>query len=308
MRTAPTAGEHIVIAGERFAIHAPVVLWTTPGGYDATSTQLAFPATPPDEPPKGLRYQPGRAELGAEQGAAESAAAARSLAHTREIVDQFVLHYDAAGTSRACFRTLHDLRKLSVHFLLDLDGTLYQTMDLADTAWHATRSNRRSVGIEIANIGAFAPGQRSPADEWYVNDERGVRVNVPIRLGEAGQRMQSFVPRPARPRPVRGTIQGQTLEMWDLTPAQYESLARLAAGLSQALPKLRLEVPCEQAGVESSPVASQVLDDAQWERFQGVLGHYHVQANKVDPGPAFDWERFLRRARFLAAHPEKLQP
>jgi N-acetyl-anhydromuramyl-L-alanine amidase AmpD len=70
-------------------------------------------------------------------------------------VDQFVIHFDVAGTSRQCFKTLHDLRGLSVQFMLDLDGTIYQTLDLKERAWHATTSNNRSVGIEIANMGAY---------------------------------------------------------------------------------------------------------------------------------------------------------
>jgi len=37
-----------------------------------------------------------------------------------------------------CFKVLHDHRDLSVHFMLDLDGTIYQTLDLKERAWHAT--------------------------------------------------------------------------------------------------------------------------------------------------------------------------
>jgi N-acetyl-anhydromuramyl-L-alanine amidase AmpD len=39
------------------------------------------------------------------------------------------------------------------------------------------------------------------------------------------------------------------------------------------------------------------LTDEEEAAFQGVLGHHHLQADKRDPGPAFDWERFLRAAR-----------
>ena len=41
------------------------------------------------------------------------------------------------------------------------------------------------------------------------------------------------------------------------------------------------------------------LPDAQLARYQGVLGHYHVQTNKVDPGPAFQWDRLIDEARRL---------
>jgi N-acetyl-anhydromuramyl-L-alanine amidase AmpD len=46
-------------------------------------------------------------------------------------------------------------------------------------------------------------------------------------------------------------------------------------------------------------VADSVLSDDEFGSFAGVLGHYHVQDNKVDPGPAFDWERVLERARAI---------
>ena len=102
----------------------------------------------------------------------------------RRIVDQFVLHYDAAGTSRTCFRILHDVRGLSVHFMLDLDGTIYQTLDAKERAWHATTSNDRAFGCTAASwcadrgchwrkrshrrtpaIGVRSPVGQPPADE-----------------------------------------------------------------------------------------------------------------------------------------------
>jgi N-acetyl-anhydromuramyl-L-alanine amidase AmpD len=82
-----------------------------------------------------------------------------TLSDLQEQVDQFVIHFDVCGTSRQCFKILHDIRGLSVQFMCDIDGTIYQTLDLKESAWHATISNSRSVGIEIANLGAF------PVDE-----------------------------------------------------------------------------------------------------------------------------------------------
>ena len=42
---------------------------------------------------------------------------------------------------------------------------------------------------------------------------------------------------------------------------------------------------------------SSTLLPAEWKAFSGILGHYHVQSNKVDPGPAFDWERVIQGVR-----------
>ena len=48
-----------------------------------------------------------------------------------------------------------------------------------------------------------------------------------------------------------------------------------------------------------SPHPPPQLSDTLLRRHRGVLGHYHVQSNKSDPGPAFDWERFRRRTSAL---------
>jgi len=42
-----------------------------------------------------------------------------------------------------------------------------------------------------------------------------------------------------------------------------------------------------------------MLPEDQWKAFQGILGHYHVQKNKTDPGPAFDWEKVVGGAQKL---------
>jgi hypothetical protein len=145
---APPRGTAIVVAGERFDIGAPVVLWSDPGGYDAyrETAFFASAAAASGEAPK-KRYRPGRAPWTDPASRENEPAAGEpepTLERLRELVDQFVLHYDVAGTSRRCFEILHDRRRLSVHFLLDLDGTLYQTLDLAETAWHARQANPRS--------------------------------------------------------------------------------------------------------------------------------------------------------------------
>jgi N-acetyl-anhydromuramyl-L-alanine amidase AmpD len=211
-----------------------------------------------------------------------------------EVVDQFVLHYDVCGLSRTCFRVLHDERKLSVHFLLDLDGTIYQTLDVRDTAWHATKSNARSVGIEIANMGAYPPARSGVLDDWYKRDTQGTYISVPERIEETGIRTLGFVGRPARgPDPLSGVVQGERLEQYDFTHEQYDSLIKLAAALCRELRKIAPDAPRDASGA----VLDRVLDEAAWRDFHGILGHYHVQENKTDPGPAFDWEPFLEAVR-----------
>ena len=223
----------------------------------------------------------------------------------QSVVDQFVIHFDVTGTSRQCFKVLHDLRGLSVHFMLDLDGTIYQTLDLKERAWHATSSNSRSVGIEIANVGAYAPDNRKTLDEWYRPDADGkVRIIIPERLGEPGIRTAGFIGRPARPEPIVGRVQGQELAQYDLTPEQYRALTRLTAALCSALPKIRCDYPKDSEG----KLIPAKLPNEELEKYQGILGHYHVQLNKVDPGPAFQWDTVIDAARRLMRNGRSMDP
>ncbi len=285
-------GDEIVVAGEWVRTGTPVVLWSDPGGYDAYQTTRHFGGA-------GDGHQlDGERRYGERPG---SDAGGWTLPKLADSVDQFVVHYDVSGTSRNCFRVLHDVRGLSVHFLLDVDGTIYQTLDVQERAWHATKANDRSVGIEIAHIGAYPPERAGVLDDWYVQDAGGrTRLRIPERFDGGGVRMTDTSMMPARDEPVRGRINGSELVMYDFTPEQYESLAHLLAALNRALPDIRLEAPRDR----SSAVKANVLGVSEFETFSGVLGHYHVQRNKVDPGPAFQWDSVLSRARELRAQRE----
>jgi hypothetical protein len=225
------SGDEIVACGQLFHTGTPVVLWTDPGGYDAYRVERRF--APLDasswekssEENKSLK-SPNRYGLRKDNLTDEQVQRVRGggwdLPLLQETVDQFVLHYDVSGTSRQCFMTLHDRRGLSVHFLLDLDGTIYQTLDLKERAWHATVANTRSVGVEIANIGAYGTNDKAPFDDWYAKDLGGhVRITIPARFGDGGLRTPNFIARPAREELVTGTIQGRELRQYDFTPQQY---------------------------------------------------------------------------------------
>ena len=298
-------GDEIIVAGQLFHTGTRVVTWLDPDGYDAYRVERRFAAfdqsswetskvavaalTTPNR--YGLRKD-GLTPAQVERVRGGS----WDLSLLRERVDQFVLHFDAAGTSRQCFKVLHDHRCLSVHLMLDLDGTVYQTLDLKERAWHATTSNTRSIGIEIANIGAFAPGQQKMFEDWYQRDDTGwPRVVVPARFGDTGGLAPNFVARPARKEVVVGPVQGRQLQQYDFTPEQYAALIKLTATLCKVFPNLRCDYP---KGADGQLVTSK-LPDAALEQYQGILGHYHIQTNKVDPGPAFQWERVIGEARKL---------
>ena len=298
-------GDEIVVAGQLFHTGTRVVLWNETNGYSAYDLKRHFAAdgmTPADAkeaaaPPQELRrrYDQRDGEL-----------TRAELAHIRtngwdlptlqRCVDQFVIHYDVAGTSRQCFYILQDRRFLSVHFMLDLDGTIYQTLDLQERARHASSANDRSVGIEIANIGAYPTNETATLDRWYEHDTNGQPyVTLPERFGDGGLLTTNFTARPARTDAITNTIHGRTLVQYDFTPEQYAALAHLTAVLCRALPQIQCDAPRDTDG----KVLAEKVRDEDLEKFQGLVGHYHLTTNKTDPGPACDGEKVLSEAQRL---------
>jgi N-acetylmuramoyl-L-alanine amidase len=139
------------------------------------------------------------------------------------VIDMLVLHYTGMPTAAAALERLCDPEaKVSAHYTIDEDGTVYAHVPEARRAWHAgvshwagaTDINARSIGIELVNPGhAFGyrdfPGaqigaltalchsilMRHPIPSWRVlghSDVAPARKNDPgelfawARLAKAG--------------------------------------------------------------------------------------------------------------------------
>ncbi len=190
----------------------------------------------------------------------------------RAVIDKFVLHHDGCPDAAACWRTLHNERGLSCHFLIDGDGTIYQTCDLALMAYHAAQFNLTSIGVELNNRG---DARKEPS---YYRDRRTVTCQIgPSRI-----------------------------LAWDYTDAQYASLHELARVLVRHLPNLPLEFPQDPAA-PGKQLWGVMAPDAAGEStgvpgYAGYLGHYHCTKRKWDPG-AFDFKRFIGRLRRTRVYP-----
>lgn len=77
-------------------------------------------------------------------------------------VDILLLHYTGMRTAEAALERLCDpAAKVSAHYTIDEDGTIYRHVDEDRRAWHAGKSywagsrdiNGRSIGIELVNPG-----------------------------------------------------------------------------------------------------------------------------------------------------------
>src|SRR5690606_11494193 len=80
----------------------------------------------------------------------------------RRPVDMVVLHYTGMPSAEAALKRLTDPQsKVSAHYVLDEDGTIYRLVPEDKRAWHAGVAfwrgirdvNARSIGIELVNPG-----------------------------------------------------------------------------------------------------------------------------------------------------------
>lgn len=66
-----------------------------------------------------------------------------------------VLHITGGSTMDGAFQTFLTSvapKRVSAHFIIDRDGTIYQLLSLDETAWHAASVNLHSIGIEHVAI------------------------------------------------------------------------------------------------------------------------------------------------------------
>lgn len=163
----------------------------------------------------------------------------------RKRTDLIVVHWTAGeGDGERVHKTLRD-RGLSVHFVIESDGTVVQYMDTSVLGAHAADMNARSVGIEIVN-----------------------------RATDEADKM------PKRPL-VREKIRGRDTVYTAFLPAQVRSCLALVMALCEAY-GLPIEVPRVAPGGDVLP---RELTWAELEAFRGVVGHFHwSKKGKRDPG------------------------
>ena len=200
----------LIIGGKSVAVPFPVIAWEDHGGLSLRDIGCADTRTDP----------------------------------TGSRVDLLVLHWDGCRSSHECHRVLVE-RGLSAHLLIDGDGAVYQTLDLAmDRAWHAKGFNDRSIGIEIQNP---------------------VQLNRRCAHEEIGRRA------------VTEAVAHKKHSLWthwDFTALQKGRVVQLVGAINQLF-GIPSKVP-----MEGERVASSLIDPT----FRGVCGHYHLSPHKQDPG------------------------
>ena len=133
---------------------------------------------------------------------------------------------------------------LSVHFVVDQAGVVWQMADANAFAAHAAGVNERAVGIEIINRG----------DDTRV-PTKGVQRDTIIEV-----------------------IHGRQVKYAAFKPAQVVAVVELVQALCEAY-GLPMRVP-----TEGGDVVPGALSKGQLEAFRGVIGHLHTKGGKRDPG------------------------
>ncbi len=97
------------------------------------------------------------------------------------LIDTLVLHYTGMPTAEAALERLSDpAARVSSHYLLEEDGTIWQLVPEERRAWHAgasfwrgnTEINSRSIGVEIVN----------PGHEWGYRPFPAVQMQALVSL------------------------------------------------------------------------------------------------------------------------------
>jgi N-acetylmuramoyl-L-alanine amidase len=268
MTTIRKPSGNLIIAGQTFHIDAPVINFREPPFWDATREYCLPTETDPAPPCKGgvpygklptpytRRYstRPMLRRYGTNP----------PLDAVKAVIKQFVVHHDGCSSADMCFAVLQNERGLSCHFLIDNDGTIYQTIDLSLMAYHAAEWNVSSIGVEFCNRG---DAKKEP--NYYSSGRAGPKRDV---------------------KPCK--INGHTILAFDYTPKQYDAFIKLARALQRLLPNLPAEFPQSSAGVQSWDTMPMGASFA----FSGYIGHYHLTNQKWDPGP-FDFKDFCRKLR-----------
>ena len=171
-----------------------------------------------------------------------------------------VAHWDVCLSSKSCFKILKN-RHLSVHFLIDNDGTIYQLMDCKDIGYHAgnRKVNNNSVGVEISNA-------------------YNVRYQEVYKQKGFGE----------RPILTDSRVHGRTLKPYlGFYPVQVEAFKKLAIALNSIY-----HIPLK------SPLTTTVDSIVSSGQYKGIVNHYHVTKRKIDCA-GFNWNEILKNEKGL---------
>ena len=217
---------------------------------------------------KTLRLETRRSEFGiaAAMALADKPAPATATSRPKDEeeglsgIDLAVLHATYTTTALERFVRLSHSAE-DAHFLIDWDGTIYQTLDLSLVARHTGNEtlDRRSIAIELVS-----PVMQDAAP--LPNEAKGIK----------------------RPMSQRVRVQDKLVRAWGYTAPQMASLKTLLTDLVRLLPDLESTFP----GENDVPMAQ--LKSSERDTIRGIIGALHIKGDDIAPGPGFEWQDLSR--------------
>lgn len=258
------ANKFIVVCGQKYDIGVPVILWSDPEGLNAYDIST-----------KTVKIQDrktGRILIqtisGKRYGSRSLLTSEPNLSQLQKIIKQFFLHHTGIYNAEDTFEVLHNERKLSVTFILDDNGDLFQTLDVKEKAWHGGENNAISIGIEICS--------------------RAAAGKFPDAYDKYHQEKYNLLPRRRR----IDYIQKEWIQGFEYNDAQYRTLIRLGKCLKEIF---NLQTPGGKYAVDFPRANNRTIEYAISKPLlhNGIICHYNTTIQKIDP-ISFDHERFLR--------------
>ena len=172
----------------------------------------------------------------------------RSYFEKRKI-NSFVNHWDVCLNSKSCARVLNN-RGLSVHFLIDNDGTIFQLCDINHMCFHAgSKVNPTSIGVEISNAYYLK------YQNWYVKNGFG-----------------------ERPLAENKSLHGRSMETFtDFYPVQIKALKALWKSINE-----NIGVPLKTPLDDNEETLKTTNSKCVRGTFKGFISHYHITRKKID--------------------------
>jgi LysM repeat protein len=185
--------------------------------------------------------------------------------------DLIVLHFTAGSSARSAYDSWRNTPlQVATAYLVDTDGKIYECFPPNYWAYHlgitgAASANwkhdKRSIGIEIANVGPLLPDKNNPQQlNWWPNDFQTKHCT----LAETGKYVAA---------PYRG------YNHYASFPApQSDAVIALVAHLCDAFSISRVLPPADR---------QTAYDIDYFKSFRGIATHQNFRKDKTDVGPAF---------------------
>lgn len=184
-----------------------------------------------------------------------------------------VLHHTVGGSAKSTYDYWQeDPNHIATAFIVERDGTIYQTFDPNCWAHHVgskdprnTELNKRSIGIEIASEGALIKNK----EMLYCFGVISQRTSWNKPFVDLGRKWRDF----------------QYFDVYD--EPQLTSVIELVKYLREKF-SIQNRFPDNII-----PNLSNYNYDPKYLNHVGICGHAHLRADKSDVHPLFPWEKLL---------------